>query len=102
MTTIPAADITVLYVACDAGMGSSAMLASTIRKQLKKTDVEVRHVPVQNLPADARVVVTHQSLSALAREKAPGAVVVPFQLFIGDPAVAGLVSAIVNGADVHG
>jgi len=36
MTTINGKDIRKLIVACDAGMGSSVMLASQLRKQLKK------------------------------------------------------------------
>jgi mannitol-specific phosphotransferase system IIBC component len=102
MPSISAADVTILYVACDAGMGSSAMLASTIKKQLKKTDVEVQHVPVHHLPPDAQVVVTHNSLAAVAREKAPDAVVVSFQMFLGDPAVTKLVDTIKSGGVVDG
>jgi len=46
MTTINGKDIHKLVVACDAGMGSSVMLASQLRKQLKKFSVTVEHAPV--------------------------------------------------------
>ena len=39
-----------LIVACDAGMGSSVMLASTLKKQLAKNGVTVEHSPVANIP----------------------------------------------------
>jgi mannitol-specific phosphotransferase system IIBC component len=102
MPSISAADLATLYVACDAGMGSSAMLASTIKKQLKKTDIDVKHVPVHNLPSDAKLIVCHQSLAEVARSSAPGAVVVTFQLFLGDPAVTRVVDALKSGGVVDG
>jgi mannitol-specific phosphotransferase system IIBC component len=102
MATINGKDIHKLIVACDAGMGSSVMLASTLRKQLKGFDVVVEHTPVNVVPADADVVVTHQGLAERARASAPGKIVVSFQLFIGDPAVTKLVDAIKNGGTVDG
>jgi mannitol-specific phosphotransferase system IIBC component len=97
MPTISGADIKKLIVACDAGMGSSVMLAGQLKKQLKKYDVVVAHTPVNEIPADADVVVTHQQLADRARAVAPGVPVVPFQLFLGDPAVAKVVDAVKNG-----
>ena len=47
----------------------------------------VEHTPVNSIPADADVVVCHAGLAARARVSAPGKVIVPFQIFIGDPAV---------------
>jgi mannitol-specific phosphotransferase system IIBC component len=102
MTTIDAKDIHKLVVACDAGMGSSVMLASQLRKKLKKQNVFVEHTPVNTVPADADVVLCHAALAERARVSAPGKVVVEFQVFIGDPAVAGLVDAIQNGGTING
>jgi len=53
MTTINGSDVSKLVVACDAGMGSSVMLASTLRGQLKKQNVTVEHTPVNSIPDDA-------------------------------------------------
>jgi mannitol-specific phosphotransferase system IIBC component len=89
-------------VACDAGMGSSVMLASQLRRQLKKNDVTVEHTPVNSIPADADVIVCHQGLADRARVSAPGKVIVPIQVFIGDPAVTRLVAAVQNGGEVSG
>jgi mannitol-specific phosphotransferase system IIBC component len=97
MPTISGSDIHKLIVACDAGMGSSVMLAGQLKKQLKKYDVVVSHTPVAEIPADADVVVTHQQLAERARAAAPGVPVIPFLLFLGDPAVAKVVAAVQNG-----
>ena len=97
MTRINGSDVHKLVVACDAGMGSSVMLASQLRKQLKKHAVTVEHTPVNSIPGDADVVVCHAGLADRARASAPGTAVVPFQVFLGDPAVTALVSAITSG-----
>ena len=100
MTTIDAADVRKLIVACDAGMGSSVMLASTLKGQLKKTDVVVDHTPVNAIPADADVILCHKSLAERARSSAPGKPVIGFQVFLGDPAVTKVVNAIKNGGQI--
>ncbi|WP_062429646.1 PTS lactose transporter subunit IIB [Herbidospora daliensis] len=103
MAGIDSAAVKKIVIACDAGMGSSVMLASTLRKQLKGNGVEVVHAPVDQIPADANVVVTHAGLAARARKSTPeGAVLIPFQVFIGDPAVTKLVNAIKSGGVVGG
>ncbi|GAB2839878.1 hypothetical protein GCM10027176_49790 [Actinoallomurus bryophytorum] len=93
-------DVKKIVVACDAGMGSSVMLASQLRKELKKFDVEVEHTPVNTIPGDADIVVCHQGLAARAAAGAGGKPIVKFQVFIGDPAVKSLVNAIKNGGEI--
>lgn len=100
MTTIDGANVHKLVVACDAGMGSSAMLAGTVRKQLAKQGVTVVHTSVQEIPSDADLVLTHAGLAERARGVAPSVPVVPFQLFLGDPAVKKVVEAIQQGATI--
>jgi len=102
MATIAAADVRKLVVACDAGMGSSVMLASSVRKQLKGTPIEVEHTPVDHIPHDADVIICHAGLADRARSVVPGRVVVPFQLFIGDPAVTRVVNALKTGGTIDG
>jgi mannitol-specific phosphotransferase system IIBC component len=97
MPEINGKDITKVVIACDAGMGSSVMVASQMRQRLKKYDVAVDHLAVNSIPADTQVVVTHASLAQRAQGMAPGAVVVPFQLFMGDPAFDRVESAIRDG-----
>ncbi len=101
MATIDGSSIKKLIVACDAGMGSSVMLASTLKKQLAKNGVTVEHSPVASIPSDADVVVTQTNLLERARGVAGDTPVIPFQLFLGDPKIAALVKAIQNGDSIE-
>lgn len=101
MASIESKDIHKIIVACDAGMGSSVMLASTLRKQLKGTGIDVAHTPVNEIPSDADVVLCHAGLAARAQASAPGKVLVAFQIFLGDPAVTNLVNTIKKGGTVN-
>jgi mannitol-specific phosphotransferase system IIBC component len=102
MTTINGSDVHKLVVACDAGMGSSVMLASTLKSQLKKQNVIVEHTPVASIPEDADVVICHEGLADRARGVAGGKPIIPFKVFLGDPAVTKVVNAIKNGEDING
>ena len=102
MSEINGRDVRKVIIACDAGMGSSVMVASQMRQRLKKYDVAVDHVPVNQIPADAQVVVCHAGLAQRARGIAPGAVVVPFQIFMGDPAFERVEAAIRDGGSLAG
>jgi len=102
MPTIQGADVRKLVVACEAGMGSSVLLVTQLKKRLKGTNVEVAHTPVSRVPEDADVIVTHRSLEATARSVAPDTVVVPFDMFIGDPAFERVVQAITGGGTLEG
>lgn len=102
MPTIKGSDIHKVVVACDAGMGSSVMLASQLRRQLGGHAVTVEHTPVNSIPADADVVVVHRGLAARARVSAPDTVIVAVQVFIGDPAVNAIVTAVKTGGELNG
>jgi mannitol-specific phosphotransferase system IIBC component len=102
MPSIDGSAVRKLVVACDAGMGSSVMLAGTLKKQLKGTQVSVVHTPVSGIPSDADVVVCHVGLADRARQVYPDGVIVPFRLFLGDPAVTAVVRAITKGGVIDG
>lgn len=102
MATINGSDIRKIVIACDAGMGSSVMLASYLRRELRKTPVAVDHTPVDRIPADADVIVVHEGLADRARTSAPDRVIVTVRLFIGDPAVNRVVQAVRQGGDLAG
>jgi mannitol-specific phosphotransferase system IIBC component len=102
VTGINGADIRKIVVACDAGMGSSVMLASQLRRELQSSSICVEHHSVDSIPADVDVVVCHSALAQRTRECSPGVVVVPFHIFFGDPAVAALVSAVKNRQQLYG
>ncbi|MFY1027828.1 PTS mannitol transporter subunit IICBA [Actinobacillus seminis] len=65
-----------IFVACDAGMGSSAMGASMLRKKVNEAglSIEVTNCAINNLPREARLVITHQDLTLRAKKHVPNAV----------------------------
>ena len=80
--------ITSIVFACDAGMGSSAMGASVLRKKVHGagfTDVTVVNKAISNLRDDYDVVVTHQDLTARAQQKTGSAVHVSVENFMNSP-----------------
>lgn len=62
-----------IIIACDAGMGSSAMGASILKTKMRKAmlDMEVANVSIDNIPSDADIIVTNAVLEGRAREKSP-------------------------------
>lgn len=59
-------EIKKIVVACDAGMGSSAMGSTILKTKLKAENldsVEVVNAPVDHIPADADLIIVHQGLS---------------------------------------
>jgi PTS system mannitol-specific IIC component len=93
--------ITRVVVACDAGMGSSVMLASQMKKRLEPYGVTVEHKSVAEIPLDAELVLTHADLASRARGQVPSAVVVEFQSFMGDPAFDRVEAMVRDGAEVR-
>lgn len=68
-----------IFVACDAGMGSSAMGASMLRKKVKEAGlaIEVTNCAINDLPEDAQLVITHQDLTLRAKKHTPNAMHFP-------------------------
>ncbi|HCH1565865.1 TPA: PTS mannitol transporter subunit IICBA [Vibrio parahaemolyticus] len=64
-----------IIVACDAGMGSSAMGASMLRKKVQDAglNVHVTNLAINSLPESADIVITHKDLTARARKHASNA-----------------------------
>jgi len=78
-----------IVFACDAGMGSSAMGASVLRKKIQGAgfgDVTVVNKAISNLDDTYDLMVTHQDLAARARPMAPSAVLVTVDNFMASPA----------------
>lgn len=74
--------------ACDAGMGSSAMGATVLKKKLAAAglaDIEVIHTPVSSIPQDVQIVVTHQELGERAAHSNPNAQLVLITNFLAAP-----------------
>jgi PTS system mannitol-specific IIC component len=77
-----------IVFACDAGMGSSAMGASVLRKKIQAAghgDVTVVNKAISNLKDEFDLVVTHQDLTDRARQKTPSAIHVSVDDFMGSP-----------------
>jgi len=77
-----------IVFACDAGMGSSAMGASVLRKKVQGagfSDVTVVNKAISNLHDDVDLVVTHRDLTDRARSKSPSAAHVSVDNFMGSP-----------------
>ena len=74
--------------ACDAGMGSSAMGATVLKKKIDKAglkDIEVIHTPVSSIPADIDIVVTHEELAERAAHSNPNARLITITNFLAAP-----------------
>jgi len=69
------AEVSKIIVACDAGMGSSAMGASLLRKKVEAAnlDISVTNLAINNLPQDVDIVITHKDLTDRARSHAGNA-----------------------------
>ncbi len=81
-------DVKKVVFACDAGMGSSAMGATVLKKKMMAAGldyVEVTHASVSEIPADAQIVVTHKDLKERAHKNAPGAIFVLISNFMAAP-----------------
>lgn len=79
--------------ACDAGMGSSAMGATTLRNKFKKAGLEIIVVnyAIEDIPTDADIVITHESLTERARLIAKKAEHISISNFIDSPEYDALV-----------
>ena len=86
----------VIVFACDAGMGSSAMGETILRKKLKEAglDIKVSHAPISELSQNAEVVFTQESLAERARRAAPNAQVIPVGNFLDGTAYDQYISAL--------
>jgi PTS system mannitol-specific IIC component len=81
-------DVKSIVFACDAGMGSSAMGATVLKKKLTAAgfgDINVVHASVSEIPKDAQIVVTHKELRERAARSNPNAKLVLITNFLAAP-----------------
>jgi PTS system mannitol-specific IIC component len=76
-----------IAVACDGGMGSSAMAASVIRKKIRDAglNIEVINSSLEDLPKDVDIVITHKELTERAKKTAPAAEHISITSFVNNP-----------------
>lgn len=90
-----------IIVACDAGMGSSAMGASMLRKKLDQAGlgaIKSSNLAINALPSDVDVVITHKDLTERARRAAPNATHVSISNFLDGAAYDRIVAEIKSKA----
>lgn len=90
---------TKISFACDAGMGSSAMGATTFKNKLKKagvTDIEVKNYRIEGVPSDSDIVVVHQDLEERTRKSHPNMQVITLKNYLQDPVIDQLVEDVVQ------
>lgn len=85
--------------ACDAGMGSSAMGATTFRKKLEKNNINgitVKHYRIEDVPKDNDIIVVHKDLANRAKKAHPHMRIVQINNFLNDSAINDLLEEIKN------
>lgn len=98
MASKSGSEIKNIIVACEAGMGSSVMVAKQLAKQLKNEGVNVTHSPVGQLSSSEHdLVLCHRGLYSGAKAAVPNSLVIPFDMFLGDMNIAKVVGAIKAG-----
>lgn len=86
--TVDTADVDKVIFACDAGMGSSAMGASLLRKKAKEAgvDIEVTNSSIGNLEEEPDLlVITQKELTDRAKGKTPNADHISVDNFLSSP-----------------
>ncbi len=80
-------DVHKIIFACDAGMGSSAMGASILRKKITEAglDINVSNTAISEIPSDADIVITHKTLTDRAIQQAPNAEHISIDNFLKSP-----------------
>jgi PTS system mannitol-specific IIC component len=90
----PLQKVTKIVFACDAGMGSSAMGASILRKKVNLLELSaiVTNTAINDIPQDADIVITHKSLTDRARDQHPKAEHISIDNFLKSPEYDSLVA----------
>lgn len=87
-----------IIVACDAGMGSSAMAATQLRNKIKEAglDIAVDNSAVDEIPEDTDIVLVHASLLDRAKKRVPDSEFLIIENFMGSPVYDELVERLKN------
>ncbi|MGW4242845.1 PTS mannitol transporter subunit IICBA [Nocardia sp. NPDC004722] len=99
-STVPATISTIVF-ACDAGMGSSALGASVLRKKIRDAgfaEVSVVNRAIAELTDGYDLVVVHTDLADRAKERTPSAIHIAIDDFMGSPRYNEIVGLIARSA----
>ncbi|MCL6326421.1 PTS mannitol transporter subunit IICBA [Pectobacterium polaris] len=91
-----------IIVACDAGMGSSAMGAGVLRKKVQDaglTNISVTNSAINSLPDDVDLVITHRDLTERAMRHAPQAQHISLTNFLDSGLYSDLVACLTAAQD---
>ena len=91
-------DVNKIVFACDAGMGSSAMGASTLRKKMERVGLNliVINKAINEIPDDADIIITHKNLTQRAKQKAPTKRHISIDNFVSSPEYDNLVEELLK------
>lgn len=92
------ASVQKIVFACDAGMGSSAMGASLLRKKVKQANlnISVTNTAISNIPSEAQIVITQKELTPRAQNKVPDAYHISVDNFLSSPEYDKLIDQLKN------
>lgn len=96
---VDTAHVNRIIFACDAGMGSSAMGASLMKKKVKEAnlDINVTNSSINNLQdEEGLLVITQEELTERAAQRTPSAVHVSVDNFLGSPKYDEIIARIKN------
>ena len=88
-----------IVFACDAGMGSSAMGASLLRKKVKEAglNINVTNTAISTIPNDSQIVITQEKLTPRAQHKVPDAYHISVDNFLSSPEYDKLIDSLESG-----
>ena len=95
-----------IIVACDAGMGSSAMGAGVLRKKVQDaglSNISVTNSAINSLPGDVDLVITHRDLTERAMRQAPQAQHISLNNFLDSALYSNLTERLIaaNRSEAH-
>jgi len=99
LNTLQFSNIQKIIIACDAGMGSSAMGASILRKKIKNANlnhISISNMAINVLPKNADLIITHQNLTSRAQEHAPYAQHISLKNFLNNSFYDNLVEKLIE------
>ena len=96
-------DIKLIVVACDAGMGSSAMSAAALKKKIKAEGlpIEVVNYAISKIPAEADLVITHEKLTGTALAAQPNKQHLSISNYLKAPEYDELVERLIDEHEGH-
>jgi PTS system mannitol-specific IIC component len=92
-----------IIVACDAGMGSSAMGAGVLRKKVQNAGlnhISVTNCAINSLPDDVDIVITHRDLTERAMRQAPQAQHISLTNFLDSSLYANLTDRLLESQNL--